>query len=55
MDGVRTKVCSILVNLLPFPLLSSRKSVGTGSANNYCLLIIAINGISYLTYCVSSN
>ena len=30
VDGVRAKVGLTLVNLLPFPLLSSRKSVGTG-------------------------
>ena len=30
VDGVRAKVGLTLVTLLPFPLLSSRKSVGTG-------------------------
>lgn len=32
-------VCLILVNLLSFHLLSSRKTIGMGSGNIYCLLI----------------
>lgn len=55
LDGARAKVCLILVNLLSIHSLSSRKSVGTGSANTYYLLITIINFFLYLTYCISGN
>lgn len=47
VDGARAKVRLILVNLLSFHLLSTRKTIGTGSANVYYLLITIINCFLY--------
>lgn len=47
VDGARADVGLVLVNLLSFHLLSSRKTIGTGSANIYCLLIAIIDSFLY--------